>query len=354
MSAERGSDVELDIRTKTAIGRVVEGETLDRAEMEEVMREIMRGQAAPEEIAGLLVALRMRGETVSELTGAVSVMREMATSIEVDVPHLVDTCGTGGDLAGTFNISTAAAFVASAGGAAVAKHGNRSVSSRSGSADVLEALGVNLNLEPEAVGRAIREVGIGFLYAPRHHGAMRYAVGPRQALGIRTLFNLLGPMSNPASAPNQVLGVYEERWLEPLAQVLHALGSRHVLVVHADDGMDELSTLGPTRMVELYEGDILHHDLDPEQFGFHRPDAAELQAGDAEHNAGILAGILNGEAGPQRDIVVLNAAAALYVSGVAASLEDGVQRASAAIDSGAARERLERLAAFSQEEAGGA
>lgn len=352
MSGKRGESVELDIRTKTAIGRVVEGETLSRAEMEDVMREIMRGQSAPEEIAGLLVALRMRGETVDELTGAVAVMREMATNIEVDVPHLVDTCGTGGDHAGTFNISTASAFVASAGGAAVAKHGNRSVSSRSGSADVLEALGVNLNLDPEAVRRAIGEVGIGFLYAPRHHGAMRYAVGPRQALGIRTLFNLLGPLSNPASAPNQVLGVFESRWLEPLAQVLNALGSRHVLVVHADDGMDELSTLGPTRMAELYQGDILHHDLDPEQFGFHRPEPQDLQAGDAEENARVLSGILHGESGPQRDIVVLNAAAALYVSGVAASLEDGVQRATTAIDSGAAREKLERLAAFTQAEAG--
>ncbi|SCY29294.1 anthranilate phosphoribosyltransferase [Thiohalorhabdus denitrificans] len=341
-------EMDLNVRTKNAIARLVEREDLPRADMEEVMREIMRGQSAPEEIAGFLTALRMKGETVEEITGAVAVMREFATRIEVDAPNLVDTCGTGGDLRGTFNISTASAFVAAGAGANVAKHGNRSVSSKSGSADVLTALGVDLDIEAEEVGRAIDEVGIGFLFAPRHHGAMKHAVGPRQALGIRTLFNLLGPLANPALAPNQVLGVFDSHWLEPLAQVLRELGSRHVLVVHADDGMDELSILGPTRMAELFDGDILHHDIDPEQFGFERPDAAALQAGDADENAAILRAVLHGEGGPKRDIVLLNAGAALYVGGVAASLEDGVEAAARSIDSGAAAGKLEQLAAFTR------
>jgi len=341
-------DMDLHVRTKNAIARLVEREDLSRPEMEGVMREIMSGQAAPEEIAGFLTALRMKGETVPEITGAVAVMREFAQRIEVSRPHLVDTCGTGGDRKGTFNISTASAFVAAGAGATVAKHGNRSVSSKSGSADVLMALGIDLDIETAEVGRAVEEVGIGFLYAPRHHGAMRHAVGPRQALGIRTLFNLLGPLANPALAPNQVIGVYDSHWLEPLAQVLRELGSRHVLVVHADDGMDELSTLGPTRMAELYEGDILHHDVDPEQFGLERAAEADILAGDAEANAGILRDILAGVGGPKRDIVLLNAGAALYVSGVVESLEDGIEAAARSIDSGAAAGKLEALAAFTQ------
>ncbi|MEF8792575.1 anthranilate phosphoribosyltransferase [Thiohalorhabdus sp.] len=335
-------------RTKAAIARLVEREDLTRADMEAVMREIMGGDAAPEEIAGFLTALTMKGETVKEITGAVAVMRELADRVEVTSENLVDTCGTGGDRKGTFNISTAAAFVAAGAGATVAKHGNRSVSSSSGSADVLTALGVDLDITRDAVAGAIDEVGIGFLFAPRHHGAMKHAVGPRQALGIRTLFNLLGPLANPALASNQVLGVYDQRWLEPLAKVLCELGSDHVLVVHADDGMDELSTLGPTRMVELYEGDLLHYDIDPEQFGLDRARPEDLEAGGAEANAAILRAILDGEPGPRRDIVLLNAGAALYASGVAAELDHGVRRAAEAIDSGAARAKLEQLAAFTQ------
>jgi len=342
------ADMDVTARTKAAIARLAEREDLSRAEMEAVMREIMGGQAAPEEIAGFLTALAMKGETVEEITGAVAVMREFADRIEVASDHLVDTCGTGGDRKGTFNISTASAFVAAGAGACVAKHGNRSVSSKSGSADVLLALGVDLDITREAVAAAVEEVGIGFLFAPRHHGAMRHAVGPRQALGIRTIFNLLGPLANPALAPNQVLGVYDARWLEPLAKVLRELGSDHVLVVHADDGMDELSTLGPTRMVELFEGELLHHDIDPEQFGLATARPEDLEAGDAEANAAILRAILDGEPGPRRDIVLLNAGAALYVSGVAAELRDGIERAAEAIDSGAARAKLAELAAFTQ------
>jgi anthranilate phosphoribosyltransferase len=342
------AEMDVTARTKTAIARLAEREDLSRADMEAVMREIMGGQAAPEEIAGFLTALAMKGETVEEITGAVAVMREFADRIEVTSDHLVDTCGTGGDRKGTFNISTASAFVAAGAGATVAKHGNRSVSSKSGSADVLLALGVDLDITREAVAAAVEEVGIGFLFAPRHHGAMRHAVGPRQALGIRTIFNLLGPLANPALAPNQVLGVFDARWLEPLAKVLRELGSDHVLVVHADDGMDELSTLGPTRMVELFEGELLHHDIDPEQFGLATARPEDLEAGDAEANAAILRAILDGEPGPRRDIVLLNAGAALYVSGVAAELRDGIERAAEAIDSGAARAKLEELAAFTQ------
>ena len=342
-------EMDLKAQTKSAIARLVEREDLTREEMEGVMREIMGGHAAPEEIAGFLTALRMKGETVPEITGAVAVMRELVTRIEVTRPHLVDTCGTGGDRSGTFNISTASAFVAAGAGATVAKHGNRSVSSKSGSADVLMALGIDLDIETAEVGRAIEEVGIGFLFAPRHHGAMRHAVGPRQALGVRTIFNLLGPLANPALAPNQVIGVFDSHWLEPMARVLRELGSRHVLVVHADDGMDELSTLGPTRMVELFEGDLLHRDLDPEQLGLERPDPVELQAGDAEENAAILRAILAGEGGARRDIVLLNAGAALYVSGVAADLEEGLERAAAAIDNGSAADKLEQLAAFTRD-----
>ena len=336
-------------RTREAISRLTEGEDLGRGEMEGVMREIMAGEADPEAVAGFLVALRMKGETVAEITGAATVMRELADTIHVPVPHLVDTCGTGGDVRGTFNISTASAFVAAGAGARVAKHGNRSVSSKSGSADVLTALGIDLTLVPSEVARAIEEVGIGFLYAPRHHGAMRHAAGPRQALGIRTLFNLLGPLANPALAPNQVIGVYDAHWLEPMARVLRELGSRHVLVVHADDGMDELSTVGPTRMVELYEGDILHHDLDPEQVGLDRAWHGDLQAGDADENAAIIRTILNNERGPKQDVVLLNAGAALYVSGVCSTLEEGVAAADTAIESGEARARLEALAAFTRD-----
>lgn len=338
-------------RTREAIARLVTGEELSRTEMEAVMREVMGGEAEPEAVAGLLVALRAKGETVAEITGAAAVMRELAEGIQVDVPHLVDTCGTGGDRSGTFNISTAAAFVAAGAGAHVAKHGNRSVSSRSGSADVLAELGVILDIPPSEVARAIREVGIGFLFAPSHHGAMKHAIGPRKALGIRTLFNLLGPLTNPALAPHQVVGVFDEAWLEPLARVLQELGSRHVLVVHADDGMDELSTLGSTRVAELREGAIERYELDPEGLGLTRASPEDLQAGDAADNAAVLRGILAGEPGPKRDIVVLNAGAALYAAGVAPNLTAGLDSAAEAIDSGAARAKLEGLAAFTREAA---
>ncbi|MGD8526889.1 MAG: anthranilate phosphoribosyltransferase, partial [Thioalkalispiraceae bacterium] len=241
---------------QAAIKAVTEGKNLSVDEMTSVMRTIMTGEATPAQIGGFLIGLRMKGETVDEIAAAASVMRELATHVDVKAEHMVDTCGTGGDGASTFNISTTSAFVVAAAGGSVAKHGNRSVSSKSGSADVLEAAGVNLQLTPEQVAQCIEQVGVGFMFAPAHHSAMKHAIGPRKEMGVRTIFNVLGPLTNPAGAPNQVLGVYSEQWLEPLAKVLGKLGSQHVLVVHAEDGMDEISIGSPTRVAELKDGKV--------------------------------------------------------------------------------------------------
>ena len=331
-----------------AIRAVVERRDLAESDMEAVMRAIMTGAATPAQIGGFLVGLRMKGETVAEITAAARVMRSLAAQVPASREHLVDTCGTGGDGAGAFNISTAAAFVAAAAGARVAKHGNRSVSSKSGSADVLEAAGVNLELTPEQVGRCIHEVGVGFLFAPKHHAAMKHAIGPRREMGVRTLFNVLGPLTNPAGAPNQVLGVYDAKLVRPLAEVLQRLGSRHVLVVHADDGLDEISVQAQTSVSELKDGAIRDYRLAPEDFGFARSALNGLRVNDANESLGRVRAVLANEAGPARDIVALNAGAALYASGVAANLKDGVERALAAIASGAARAKLDALVAFSQ------
>lgn len=333
-----------------AIRAVVERRDLSGAEMEAVMRRIMGGEATPAQIGGFLVGLRMKGETVEEIAAAARVMRALATRVDVaDLPHLVDTCGTGGDAAGLFNVSTAAAFVAAAGGAHVAKHGNRSVSSRSGSADVLEAAGVRLGLPPEAVARCIREVGVGFLFAPAHHGAMRHAIGPRREMGVRTVFNLLGPLTNPAGAPNQVLGVFDARWLEPLAEVLRRLGSRHVLVVHGEEGLDEISLAGPTRVAELREGAISSYTVTPEALGVARAPLDPLRVEDARQSLERMRAALAGEPGPARDMVALNAGAALYVAGRADSLAAGVERALALMAAGEPLRRLERLAELTQD-----
>ncbi|MEW6613574.1 MAG: anthranilate phosphoribosyltransferase [Pseudomonadota bacterium] len=326
-----------------AIKKVVEHESLSRREASEVFQLIMAGEATPAQIAALLIGLRLKGETVEEIVGAAQAMRAVATPVHVHLPHLVDTCGTGGDSAHTFNISTAAAFVAAAGGAAVAKHGNRSVSSKSGSADVLEAAGVRLALTPEQVKRCIEEVGIGFLYAPAHHGAMRHAIGPRREIGVRTIFNLLGPLTNPAGAPNQVVGVYAERWLTPLAEVLRELGSRHVLAVHGADGLDEISISGPTEIAELRDGQILRDRIEPEDFGLKRAPIEALRVADARESLAVLLAVLRGEPGPHRDVVLLNAGAALYVAGLSDSLQAGVAQAEATVDSGAALVRLNTL-----------
>ena len=331
-----------------AIRRVTERRNLTAEEMQAVMRLIMTGQATPAQIGGFLIGLRMKGETVDEIAAAVRVMRELATHVEVDAAPLVDTCGTGGDGAATFNVSTASAFVVAAAGGHVAKHGNRSVSSCSGSADVLETAGVRLDLAPVQVARCIREVGVGFMFAPQHHGAMKHAIGPRKEMGVRTLFNLLGPLTNPAHAPNQVLGVFSEQWLEPLAHVLGQLGGRHVLVVHAEDGLDEISVGSATHIAELREGKVTRYNVTPEQFGFQRTDARVLAVANPQQSLALIRTVFANQAGPARDIVALNAGAAIYASGLRNTLEEGVRRAEAVIASGEAGARLDALVALTQ------
>ncbi len=320
---------------------------LSHEDMSDLMRAIMTGELSAAQIAGAIIALRCKGETVTELAAAAGVMRELSTKVPLaDVEHLVDTCGTGGDGAHTFNISTAAAFVAAACGARVAKHGGRSVSSKSGSADVLEALGVNVNLPPERVAQAVREIGVGFMFAPNHHSAMKHAAPVRRELGVRTLFNLLGPMTNPAGAPHQVVGVFHRELTRLLAGVLRELGSHHVLVVHAADGLDEISLAGETWIAELRHGEIHEYTVTPEQFGFVRCASDYFNVADVAAAKDRLLLALSGTACPEQDIVALNAGAALLVADCAASLEEGVRLARAALASGAARQKLEALIAF--------
>ena len=328
---------------QAAIRAVTEQHDLASADMEAVMRLIMTGQATPAQIGGFLVGLRMKGETVDEIAAAARVMRELATRVEVSGPHLVDTCGTGGDGASTFNISTASALVTAAAGGRVAKHGNRSVSSSSGSADVLEAAGVRLDLTPDQVAGCIDQVGVGFLFAPQHHSAMKHAIGPRKEMGVRTLFNLLGPLTNPAGAPNQVLGVFSEHWVEPLARVLQHLGSEHVLVVHAEDGLDEISIGSPTRVAELKDGGITVYTVAPEDFGLERADLSAVAVADAGQSLAMINEVLDNRPGPARDIVMLNAGAAIYAAGVADSLANGVERAGGGLADGSARDTLAAL-----------
>jgi anthranilate phosphoribosyltransferase len=332
----------------SAIRAVIERRNLSGDEMRDVMRLIMTGQATPAQIGGFLVGLRLKGETIEEIAAAAGVMRELATPVDVSGPHLVDTCGTGGDGASTFNISTASAFVVAAAGGKVAKHGNRSVSSKSGSADVLEAAGVNLELTPEQVARCVNEVGVGFMFAPKHHGAMKHAIGPRREMGVRTIFNLLGPLTNPAGAPNQVLGVFSDQWVEPLAEVLQRLGSEHVLVVHAEDGMDEISIGAPTHVAELKEGRVRVFSIQPEQFGLKRGDMSKLAVTSPAGSLEMIESVLKDEPGPARDIVALNAGAAIYVAGLAPDLGAGIETAQAVIASGAARKKLQDLVALSR------
>jgi len=291
----------------------------------------------------------MKGETVAEIASAAGVMRELATKVDVgSQEHLVDTCGTGGDASGTFNISTASAFVVAAAGGRVAKHGNRSISSKSGSADVLEAAGVRLDLTPEQVAQCVEQVGVGFMFAPAHHGAMKHAIGPRKEMGARTIFNVLGPLTNPASAPNQVLGVFADELLEPLAEVLQKLGSRHVLVVHARDGLDEISIGDKTEVAELKGGLVRRFSIQPEDFGVKRTPISQITADSADDSLAIIRSVLEDHAGPARDIVMLNAGAAIYAAGLADSLKGGVAMADAAISSGEARNRLDKLVVLTQ------
>lgn len=332
---------------QTAIKAVTEHRDLSEAEMTDVMRTIMTGEASPAQIGGFLVGLRMKGETVGEITAAARVMRELATHVAASPEHLVDTCGTGGDGAGTFNISTSSAFVAAAAGAKVAKHGNRSASSKSGSADVLEAAGVRIDLEPEQTARCIEEIGVGFMFAPKHHAAMRHVIGARKEMGVRTMFNILGPLTNPAGAPNQVIGVFAKQWVLPLARVLSRLGSRHVLVVHSADGLDELSIAAPTSVAEARDGDTREYQVTPEQLGVKRDSLDTLGVSSAQESLRVLCSVLDNQPGPARDIVAMNAGAAVYAAGVASSLEEGVYKALESIESGAAKARLQALVELS-------
>ncbi len=317
-----------------AIKAVIERQNLTRDEMTAVMQQIMTGEATPAQIGGFLVGLRMKGETVDEITAAASVMRELATHVETHADHLVDTCGTGGDASGSFNISTASAIVAAAAGAHVAKHGNRSVSSKSGSADVLEAAGVNLAVSAELVGQCIDEVGVGFLFAQNHHSAMRHAIGPRKEMAVRTIFNVLGPLTNPASAPNQIIGVFARELVEPVAQVLQQLGSRHVMVVHGADGMDEITITGATDVAELKDGAVKTYQIKPQDFGFETADASAIKVDGMEQSLAMIRNVFENQPGAARDIVCLNAGAAIYVSGLTGSHQQGVEKARQVIAEG--------------------
>ncbi len=333
--------MEIQAAIKSVMGR----QDLSVDDMASIMQQIMTGECTPSQIGGFLVGLRMKGETVDELSAAARVMRELSTRVEVDCDYLVDTAGTGGDSSGSFNISTASAIVAAAAGAHVAKHGNRSMTSNSGSADVLEAAGVKLDIKPAQIGECIEQVGVGFMFAPAHHGAMKHAIGPRREMAVRTVFNVLGPLTNPAGAPNQLIGVFDDELVEPMAQVLQQLGSRHVMVVHAEDGMDEMSISSPTHVAELRNGEVSSYTITPSDFGMETASLDELRVESAEQSLATIQAVLSGQQGAARDIVCLNAGAAIYVSGCADSLAAGIEAARGAIDSGKAGEVLQQLVA---------
>lgn len=328
---------------KTAISEVVNGNDLSHKDMYDVMKSIMQGNATQAQIGGLLVALRLKGESIDEIAASAKVMRELAKKIHIDKTNLVDTCGTGGDNINIFNISTTSAFVVAASGAKVAKHGNRSVSSNSGSADVLEAAGVNLNIDIKHITSCIENIGIGFMFAPAHHSAMKHAIGPRRELGIRSLFNILGPLTNPAEAPNQLIGVYNKDWLKPLAQTLRKLGSKHVLIVHAKDGMDEISLTSNTYVAELKNEEISNYEIAPDDFGITKNDIEKLATNNADESLNIMSDTLANKNELAKNIVVLNAGAAIYASGIADSIKDGVDKATEAIESGAAEYKFKQL-----------
>ena len=336
------------MQIQTTLQKLLNNQNLNDQEMRAVMRAMMGGELSDAQIAGFLIALRCKGETVEEISAAVAVMRELAQRVNVRGPHVIDTCGTGGDGANTFNISTAAAFVVAAAGGKVAKHGNRSVSSRCGSADVLEAAGVNLDLSTDQVSQCINDIGVGFLFAAKHHSAVRHTVGPRKEMGVRTLFNLIGPMSNPAQAEHQLIGVFDKQWLIPVAEVLKKLGSKHVLVVHAEDGLDEISIATATDVAELKDGEILSYQLTPEQFGFTRGNLQDIAVADAQASLVIINAVLDNQAGAARDIVALNAGAAIYAADLAESLQAGVLTALQVIANGSAKQKLHALLTYTK------
>lgn len=328
---------------QAAIKAVLARQNLSADEMNDVMRIIMTGEATPAQIGGFLVGLRMKGETVDEIAAAAKVMRELATGVKVSGDHVVDIVGTGGDGSNTFNISTACTFVVAAAGGTVAKHGNRSVSSKSGSADLLEAAGVKLDLSAEQVANCIEKVGVGFMFAPMHHSAMKHAIGPRKEMAVRTIFNVLGPLTNPAAAPNQLLGVFSDDLVEPLAQVLNKLGSHHVMVVHSEDGMDEISIGAATKVAELKNGKVTSYTITPEQYGITKTNISALAVNSAKESLEVINKVLDNESGPAKDIVKFNSGAAIYVAGLTDSLEAGILKAEEVIASGAAKAKLEEL-----------
>jgi anthranilate phosphoribosyltransferase len=333
---------------RSAIQKLIEGRNLTESEVMQAMGCIMDGDASQAQIGSFITALRMKGETIEEITGCAKVMREKADRITPEIPYFIDTCGTGGDGANTFNISTASAFVASAGGVAVAKHGNRSISSKCGCADVLEALGINISLTPVQVKECIEKVGIGFMFAPAFHKSMRHAAGPRKELGIRTIFNILGPLTNPANAKGQVLGVFDGRLTEPIANVLLNLGVERAMVIHGNDGLDEISVTDRTSVSEVRGGKVGNYTITPEEFGVNRAKPEDLKGGDAQVNAHLILNVFNGEKGAKRDIVVVNAAAALYVGRKVDSMKDGIELAEQIIDSGKALSKVCELRDYTQ------
>ncbi|MCX5697691.1 MAG: anthranilate phosphoribosyltransferase [Candidatus Omnitrophica bacterium] len=333
---------------KDILKTLAQKKDLTAGEMQQVMQEILTGATDTADIVMFLTALNEKGETVEELTAAVEVMLKYVDAIVVDRPNILDTCGTGGDKKGTFNISTAAAFVASGAGVTVAKHGNRSVSSKCGSADVLEALGVDINMDKHKIKRCLEEIGIAFLFAPNLHPAMRHVMPARKKIGKRTMFNMLGPLINPARATNQLIGVYSAQWATVLARVLHNLGTRHVLVVHGKDGLDEVTTTATTFISEVKAGNFTEYDIAPENFGFKRAALNDFLGGNAAQNADIIKEVLSGKGGPHRDIVLLNAGCAIYAADKANSIINGIMLARQSIDSGSAMKKLELLKGYSQ------
>ncbi len=331
--------------------RLIEHREIPYDDMLTLMRQIMSGELTPVMIAAIITGLRVKKETIDEIAAAAQVMREFASRVDVsDLTHLVDTCGTGGDTSHTFNVSTASAFVAAAAGAQVAKHGGRSVSSKSGSADVLEAVGINLNQTPQQIAKSIDQIGVGFMFAPNFHNAMKHAAPVRRELGVRTLFNILGPLTNPAGARNQLLGVFDARLVSIITRVLQRLGSRHVMVVHGYDGLDEITITGETRVGELKQGEVYEYTIQPEDFGIASAPIETIKVSDLTHAKEILLSVLDNQAGPARDIVLLNAGAAIYVAGITVSLVEGVEKARSILASGAAMRKMQELIAFSNHE----
>ena len=325
-----------------AIKAVMSKQNLNESEMQDVMNSIMTGQTTDAQIGAFLVGLSMKGETIEEITASAKVMRALATSVELSSnDYLVDTCGTGGDGLGLFNISTASAFVVAAAGGKVAKHGNRSISSKSGSADVLEAAGINLNISPELISHCIEEIGLGFMFAPAHHSAMKHAIGPRKELAVRTIFNVLGPLTNPAKAPNQIMGVYDKSLVEPIANVLKGLNSRHVMVVHSEDGLDEFSIANTTYVAELKDNNISTYTVHPCDFGLEEGNLNSIKAENAEQSLALINEAFSGKKGVARDIIALNAGAAIYVSGLVNSFDEGITKADQILSDGSAQDKLD-------------